>query len=141
MRTLAFTFAALLIASAIRAEDPPAAPKPDYSRETLLRFVSANEIRMSPLPDHLPPGRIRWHIGWMEFRGLGMQWHIFYLPIVMPLAGSGLNHVAEIPNPLEMTSRPIPAGLQIYPDRSAAVNREMKRALKLDRQARAKADP
>lgn len=141
MRSFAIASAALLIAAAIHAQDPPTAPKPDYSRQTLLRFVSDNEIRMSPLPEHLPPGRIQWHIGWMEFRGLGMQWHIFYLPIVMPLAGSGLNHVAEIPNPLEMASRPIPAGLQIYPDRSAAVNREMKRVLKMEHEARAKAEP
>jgi hypothetical protein len=141
MRSLAFAFAALLIASAIRAEDPPMAPKPDYSRETLLRFVGSNEIKMSPLPDHLPPGRIQWHIGWMEFRGLGMEWRIFYLPIVMPLAGSGMQDVAKIPNALELTGTPFATGPHLYPDRTAAVNREFKRLQKLERQGKIKVDP
>jgi hypothetical protein len=70
----------------------------------------------------------------MEFRGLGMQWRIIYLPIALPLAGSGLNHVAAVPNPLEMTA-PVAGAPQLFAERSASVNREMKRVLKLQRQA------
>jgi hypothetical protein len=141
VRSFAFAFAALLIATAILAEDPPTASKPDYSREALLRFAAGNENKMSPLPDHLPPGRIQWHIGWMEFRALGMQWRIFYLPIAVPLAGSGLSNVAKTPNALELTGTPIVTGPQLYPDRTAAVNREFKRILKLERQVKVKAEP
>ena len=100
MRSLTFALAALLVSSAMLAEDPPSPTKPDYSRHALLDFVANNDVRMSPLPEHLPPGRVQWHIGWMEFRAFGMQWRIFYLPITVPLAGSGLNNVANIPNPL-----------------------------------------
>jgi len=135
VRSLAFAFASLLIASAMLG-DEPATTRPDYSREALLHFVASNDIRMSPLPDHLPPGRIQWHLGWMEFRALGMKWRIFYLPIAVPLAGSGLQNVANVPNPLEMTGTPFPASPQLYPDRSAAVDRELKRVLKLERQAK-----
>lgn len=141
MRSFAFAIAPLLIASAVHAQDSSTTPKPDYSRETLLRFVSANDIKMSPLPDHLRPGRIQWHIGWLEFGALGMHWHIFYLPIAVPLAGSGLNNVAKIPNALEMTGPRTAPPLQLYPDRTASVNREMKRVLKMERQAKVKAEP
>jgi hypothetical protein len=116
------------------AQELQPTPHPDYSRDALLHFVTSNDIKMSPLPDHLPPGRIQWHIGWLEFRGLGMQWRIIYLPIAVPLAGSGLQNVARVPNPLEMAQTPIPSGPQLFAERSAAVNREMKRVLKLQRQ-------
>jgi hypothetical protein len=136
LRSLSVALALLLLASATLAEDPP---KPDYSRDALLRFAASNEIKMSPLPEHLPPGRIQWHLGWMEFRGLGMQWRIFYLPIAIPLAGSGMQDVAKVPNALDQTGRAFPASSQLFADRSSAVNREMKRVMKLERQAKVKA--
>src|SRR5437764_5717142 len=129
MRVLGFALAVLLFASATLAED---APKQNYSREALLRFAASNEIKMSPLPEHLPPGRIQWHIGWMEFRALGMQWHIVYLPIAMPLAGSGMQDVANVPNALQQPGNAFPASSQLFADRSAGVNREMKRVMKLE---------
>jgi hypothetical protein len=138
VRSLTVAFAALLIASAILADEPSA--KPDYSREALLHFVTSNDIKMSPLPDHLPPGRIQWHHGWVEFRALGMLWRIFYLPILTPLAGSGLQNAANVPNPLEMIGTPFPPSPQLSPDRSAAVNRELKRVLKMEQQAKVKVE-
>jgi hypothetical protein len=141
MRPLACAFATLLLTSAILAEDPPTAKKEDYSRDAMLRFVANNEIKMSPLPEHLPPGRIQWHLGWMEFRGLGMKWRIFYLPIAIPLAGSALHDHARIPNALELTGTPVATGPQLFPDPTSAVKREVKRVLKLERQARMKAEP
>lgn len=139
MRSLAFAFAALLIASAILADEPPTT-KQDYSRDALLHFVASNDIKMSPLPDHLPPGRIQWHHGWVEFTALGMQWRIFYLPILTPLAGSGLQNAANVPNPLEMIGTPFPPSPQLSPDRTPAVNRELKRVLKMERQAKVKVE-
>jgi len=137
MRVFAVALVVFLLASAIVAEDPP---KQDYSREALLRFAASNEIKMSPLPDHLPPGRIQWHIGWMEFHALGMEWRVVYLPITMPLAGSGIQDVANVPNALDSSGHAFPASAQLFADRSAAVNREMKRVLKLERQAKVKAE-
>jgi hypothetical protein len=130
-----FIAAAFVVAvtSAVAQERQPT-PQPDYSRDALLHFVARSDIKMSPLPDHLPPGRIQWHFGWMEFRGLGMQWRIVYLPIAVPLAGSGLQNVARVPNPLDSTA-PIAGAPDLFAERSASVNREMKRVLKLQGQA------
>jgi len=122
------------VTSAVAQETHPA-PRPDYSRDALLHFVARNDIRMSPLPDHLPPGGIQWHVGWLQFRGLGMNWRVVYLPIAVPLAGSGLQNVARVPNPVEMAQAPIAGNPQLFAERSASVNREMKRVLKLQRQA------
>jgi len=51
VRVLGLGLTVLLLASASLAEDPP---RQDYSREALLRFAANNEIKMSPLPEHLP---------------------------------------------------------------------------------------
>jgi hypothetical protein len=127
--------AIFLIAVTAVAQEQHATTQPDYSRDALLHFAARNDIKMSPLPDHLPPGRIQWHFGWMEFRGLGMQWRIVYLPIAMPLAGSGLQNLARVPNPVEIARTPIAGNTDVFAERSASVNREMKRVLKLQRQA------
>jgi hypothetical protein len=133
--------AALLIASAALADEPVTTTQTDYSRNALLHFVANNEIRMSPLPAHLPPARhIRWHLGWMEFHALGMDWRIFYLPIAIPMAGTALHDIAKVPNALDLTGTPFATGPQLFPDRSASVNREVKRALKFERQAKVKVE-
>jgi hypothetical protein len=131
-----FIAAAFVVAvtSAVAQERQPT-PQPDYSRDALLHFVARSDIKMSPLPDHLPPGRIQWHFGWMEFRGLGMEWRIVYLPIAVPLAGSGLQNVGRVPNPIEMARTPVAGNTDVFAERSASVNREMKRVLKLQGQA------
>jgi hypothetical protein len=134
VRTVLISAALVVLATSAVAQKLPPMPQPDYSRDALLNFVTRSDIKMSPLPDYLPPGRIQWHIGWLEFRGIGMQWRIVYLPIAMPLAGSGLNNVARVPNPIDMTS-PIAGSPQLFAERSASVNREMKRVLKLQHQA------
>lgn len=134
MRSIVIVAAAFVAVTAIAQEQQPT-PQPDYSREALFHFVARNDIEMSPLPDHLPPGRIQWHFGWMEFRGLGMEWRVVYLPIAVPLAGSGLQNVARVPNPIEMAQIPVAGNTDVFAERSASVNREMKRVLKLQRQA------
>jgi hypothetical protein len=133
-RFIAAGFFVIAVTAAF-AQERQAAVQPDYSRDALLHFVSRNDIKMSPLPDHLPPGRIQWHFGWMELRGLGMDWRIVYLPIALPLAGSGFNNIGRVPNPLDMASAPIAGKNDVFAERSASVNREMKRVLKLQRQA------
>jgi len=135
VRTIFIAAVFLLVTNAAFAQEQPATQHPDYSRDALLHFVAQNEIKMSPLPDHLPPGRVQWHIGWLEFRGLGMDWRVVYLPIAVPLAGSGLQNVARVPNPLEMAKAPIAGNTDFFAERSASVNREMKRVIKLQRQA------
>jgi hypothetical protein len=128
--------AAVFVAMTAIAQEQHPTPQPDYSRDALLHFVARDDIKMSPLPDHLPPGRIQWHIGWLEFRGLGMQWRVVYLPIAVPLAGSGLQNTGRVPNPLEMASTPVAGNTDVFAERSASVDREMKRVLKLQRRAK-----
>jgi hypothetical protein len=134
VRTLFITAAFFVVAVTTNAQERQSPVHPDYSRDALLHFVARNDIKMSPLPEHLPPGRIQWHFGWMEFRGLGMDWRIVYLPIAVPLAGSGLQNAGRVPNPLDMGSTPIAGNTDVLAERSASVNREMKRVLKLQRQ-------
>jgi len=129
-----FIAAAFFVAVTAVAQEQHPTPQPDYSRDALLHFVARNQIKMSPLPDHLP-GRIEWHFGWMKFRGLGMEWRVVYLPIAVPLAGSGLQNVGRVPNPVEMASTPVAGNTDVFAERSASVNREMKRVLTLQRQA------
>jgi hypothetical protein len=135
VRTVFIAAFFVLVTNAAVAQQQPAATQADYSRNALLHFVERSDITMSPLPDHLPPGRIQWHIGWMEFRGLGVDWRIFYLPIVIPLAGSGIQHVASVPNPLELTGTRFATSPDLFRERSASVNREVKRVMKLQRHA------
>jgi hypothetical protein len=134
VRTLFIAAAIVVIAVTATAQEQQAPVQPDYSRDALLHFVARNDIKMSPLPDHLPPGRIEWHFGWMQFRGLGMNWRVVYLPIVLPLAGSGIQNVGRVPNPIEMARTPVAGNTDVFAERSASVNREMKRVLKLQRQ-------
>lgn len=134
MRALFIAAAFVVAVTSAVAQELQSTPPPDYSRDALLHFIASNDIKMSPLPDHLPAGRIQWHIGWLEFRGLGMQWRIVYLPIAVPLAGSGLHNVARVPNPLDMTA-PIAGNPDLFAERSASVNHEMKRVLKLQGQS------
>ena len=138
MRRLTLTATLLLIASATFAQQQTTT-RPDYSRDALLRFAAGNEIKMSPLPDHLPPGRIQWHIGWFEFRGLGMEWRVIYFPLA-PLAGSGFQNVAKVPNPLELTGPRIATGPDIFRERPASVSREIRKVRQIERKAKVKVD-
>ncbi|MBV8546021.1 MAG: hypothetical protein JO088_14865 [Acidobacteria bacterium] len=135
MRAVVVAAAVFAAVTALAQEQHPTV-QPDYSRDALLHFVARDDIKMSPLPDHLPPGRIEWHVGWLQFRGLGMQWRVVYLPIAMPLAGSGMQSTGRVPDPLEMASTRVAGNTDVFAERSASVDREMKRVIKLQRQAR-----
>lgn len=140
MRALGVSIITFLIVALAAADEPTTTAQTDYSRNALLHFVANNEIRMSPLPEHLPPARIRWHLGWMEFHALGLDWRFFYLPIAIPMAGSALHDIAKVPNALELTGTPFATGPELFPHRSASVNRETKRALQFEHQAKVKVE-
>jgi hypothetical protein len=140
MRSPILASAILLVTCGALADEPVTTTRTDYSRPTLFHFVANNEIRMSPLPEHITHGRVQWHLGWAEFRALGMDWRIFYLPIAIPMAGTALHDHAKVPNAFELTGTPFATGPQIYPDPTASVNREAKRALKFERQAKIKVE-
>lgn len=128
-RLLLSLLAAALMASVAYADDTP---RPDYSRETLLKILR-------PLPDHPPvPGRIQWHPGYFEFRSLGMNWRVIYLPLLAPLAGTRLADTARLPNPFELTGTPYASTLppMFDQDRPWAVQRELNRIERLTKKQR-----
>lgn len=96
MKRLAVACIAAILAFSAAADDPPA-PSPDYSRDSLLRLVSE-------APEPPPRERnVKHHFGAVEFRALGMDWRLFYLPVAMPLSGSGLRTSSSMPDPFELT--------------------------------------
>jgi hypothetical protein len=124
---------ALLIFAAAMTALADDVPRPDYSREALLRAFG-------PLPPHgaLPPGRVQWHVGWFEFRALGMSWRVAYLPIMAPLPGARLQDGAKIPNAFELTGTPYASTLppMFDHDRPWAVEREYRRIQRLTARAK-----
>jgi hypothetical protein len=81
--------------------------------------------------------RVEFHLGYVELHYLGMDWRIFYLPILAPLPGARLEDAAKIPNPFELTGTPYASTMppMFDHDRSRAVEREYKRIEKLTAKA------
>lgn len=90
----------LLVTSAVFADE-----KPDYSRDGLRRTFSAHVIELG----EKPKPRIQFKFGSIEFRALGMDWRILYLP-VPPLSGTRLGVTQTPPDPFELTGVSIPGG-------------------------------
>ena len=82
---------------------PALGQTPDYSRQTLVKIFAPHEIDLPPRP----PARVQWHLGYVDFRALGMDWRVAYLPIAAPLAGTRLNETATLPNAFALTNTPI----------------------------------
>ena len=83
----------VLAASAALADE-----KPDYTREGLRRTFSATVIELGPKPKP----RFQVKFGYVEFRALGMDWRIMFLPVA-PLSGTRLDVTQEPPDPFELT--------------------------------------
>ena len=79
--------------------------------------------------------RVEFHTGYVELRYFGMNWRIFYLPLLAPLPGARLEDGAKIPNPFELTGTPYATTMppMFDHDRSREVEREYKRIEKLTR--------
>jgi hypothetical protein len=129
MRRLAPCCLLLLTALPLLADEP----KPDYSRETLLKMFAPR-----PPDPPLPPGRVQWHVGYAEFRAWGMNWRVMYLPLLAPLPGSRPNDLATLPNPFALTGTPYASTMppMFDNDRPWAVEREYRRILRMERKRR-----
>jgi hypothetical protein len=126
MRSVACLLLVLAASTAIAEDTPP--PPPDYSRDGLRRALSIHVSELSPVPDkrHL-------HFGYFEFRALGMDWRLFYLPLAAPLAGSGPAGAGKLPTALQLISPRISSpGPPILDDeRTFAEEREYRRIRKM----------
>lgn len=116
----------LLAATAALGQEAPPPVQPDYSRESIQRFV-AN------IPE--PPKRVRdviFHVGAIEFRALGTRWRFNYLPFMMPLSGSELRVTQTMPDPFMLTQTQIATPPRAWRTQRA-VSAEMKRIEKTER--------
>lgn len=136
MRTAALLFCLAVAGSLGAQEEPKPAPPqqpPDFSRESLQRVFSANGSELPPRPD----ANVKYGFGYVEFRALGMDWRITYLPIMMPLSGTALRTNREPVDPFALTGTSIATTPRTFVTRRE-LNRERKRIKKTER-ARLKA--
>ena len=125
IRPAALLFLILAASSALATEQPS---DTDYSRDGLRRALS---ISMSDLPPK-PNGR-HFHFGYVEFRALGMDWRISYLPILPPLPGSTPLDARKMPTASDLLrpTRSISRPPMLDDERSFAERREFRRVQKM----------
>jgi hypothetical protein len=122
MMRLLMIATALLAALAVNAQDSPA-EKPDYSRDTVLRAFYVPPIELGPRPQP----RVQFKFGRIEFRALGMDWRVWYLPMA-PLSGTRMGVTQEMPDPFKLTGVSLPgAPAHELPVESRQLRAELKR--------------
>jgi hypothetical protein len=122
----------LALATPLMADD---APKPDYSVDALFRF--SHEFVLHP---HSAIGDFDLgNVGAINVYKYGLHGVFNYLPFLAPLPGTRLVDIATVPNAFALTNTPIARSMPFMPDEvslSPGAKRELKRVLKLERQAR-----
>ena len=131
MKRLA-TFAALTLvaAAAALADDAPA---PDYSQPAMLSFTK--EVLRQRAAE-----RVELNLGAIDIYHFGLRSRFYWLPFLAPLPGTRLNETASLPSPFALTQTAIARSMPYMSDEetSSAVNREMRRVLRMDKKQRAK---
>lgn len=122
MKKTTWIFALLLFSAPAFAQAPESA---DYSRDRLHQlFVERSDdsgIRYSP--------------GAVTFRALGTSWRYNYVPIMLPLSGSGMGLGAvtqEWPDPFALTGTSIATSYRAWHTQRQK-NRELMRIERLER--------
>lgn len=116
MRTSAILFL-LFIGTAVAAQD---APETDFSKDTLMRLLAAEE----PRPERKP--RVDFHVGAVDFMVRGSSFRFNYLPFMVPLSGSNPRTSMEMPDPFSLTNTSIASPPRVWRNRRA-VNAELRR--------------
>ena len=86
MKRIVLTLAVMLLALPAMAQEEATATTtapPDYSKDTLTRLFSEEITVEAPRDRNFKAG-----FGYIDFRALGMRWHIGYLPFLAPMQGS-----------------------------------------------------
>lgn len=115
--------AALAAGSAAAQDNTTTAPQPDYSQPALQRFVAS--IPEEPKVDR----NIHFVLGGVEFRALGTNWRLAYIPIFMPLSGS---RPGEWPDPFELTGTQIATSPRAWRTQRR-ISAELRRIEKMER--------
>lgn len=115
MRTSATILALLLVAGTAAAQDEP---RPDYSRDTLMRlFVAAS-------PEE---AQRNYRDMGVNVNAFGTTFRVHVLPqLLMPLSGSALTTSREWPDPFALTGTQIATSQRAWRTRRN-VNRELRR--------------
>lgn len=116
-------FAAIVALPALAQQEATDEAKPDYSRETLQRFVAA--IPEQPKRER----RIRFYWGAIEFKALGQR---FRIGPMMPLSGSIMRTTSELPDPFALTGTSIATPPRAWRTQRQ-MNAEMRRIEKTER--------
>ena len=117
----------LLGAASALADDAPR----DYSQPAMLSFT-AEVLRQRAAE------RIDLDLGAIDIYHFGLRSRFYWLPFLAPLPGTKLNETASLPNPFALTNTAIARSMPYMSDEdSAAVNREIRRVLRMDKKKRA----
>ena len=129
MRGRAALFAALLVAATLSAQETEP-PKPDYSRETIMKlFMNADE------DEHPVLYRGYENFGSVQVHALGTTFHLNYLPFMVPLPGTGFGMNAtsqSFPDPFALTHTQIATSQRAWRTRRN-LKAEMRRIEKSER--------
>ena len=122
MRKTIIAIALALSAGSVYAQQAQPAP-PDFSPDHLRQIFTTEEEPQAPQKVHLGFGTI-------EFRALGMDWRVIYLPLFAPLHGSVAATTKVWPDAFSLNHMEIPGALPI-PQRDADMRRELRRIAKI----------
>jgi hypothetical protein len=91
----------------------------------------------------MPQKRVEFHPGYLELHYFGMDWRIFYIPLLAPLPGARLEDGAKIPTAFDQFGTPYASTMppMFQNDRSPGVEREYKRIEKLTKNQKVEVHP
>jgi hypothetical protein len=132
MKRAALLFIVAALARPLFAADPP---KADYSSDALFRFAHEFVLHPRSAVGDFDLG----NVGAINVYKYGIRGTFKYLPFLAPLIGTRLVDVATVPNAFALTNTPIARSMPFMPDEvslSPGAKRELKRVLKIEKQAR-----
>ena len=115
----------IILAAGMARAQTTTTTAPDYSPDHLRQIFST-----TPSEDLVPPRNVHFGFGTVEFRALGMQWRIGFLPFLAPFPGSVPGTTNHMPDAFSLNHLIIP-GAPPPPERTADMRRELRRIAKL----------
>ena len=123
MRRTIVVFLLIVVAAAAHAQT---STPPDYSADHLRQIFATTPAGDEPLPQR----NVHFGFGTVEFRALGMDWRIGFLPFLAPLPGSVPGTTNHMPDAFSLNHLVIP-GAPPPVERTADMRRELRRIARL----------
>jgi hypothetical protein len=124
MRNAIIALLITIVAGAARAQSATQPAAPDYSPDHLRQILTTDD--QEPQPQR----NVRIGFGVVEFRALGMDWRIGFLPFLAPLHGSVPGTTSVLPDAFSLNHVIFPGGLPEI-ERSADERRELRRIARI----------